>query len=125
MSFLNFILAQLSNFKIKLVNSRTVRLEWVTQEFDSTDDISYDYIVYYEEIGVSQTEKTTSVPTGARFTTIGNLRERALYQFAVAISKRVGREQTIGKRTSPKRIRTDTSVEQSGESQKSRLSVST
>ena len=121
--FFIFILAFLSRFKINLVNSRTVRVEWVPQEYDPSDDISYDYIVYYQEVGVSRPEKSISVPTGTRFTTIGNLRTGVLYQFAVAISKRVGREQMIGKRTPPKRIRTDISGQQSSEP-KSRLSVS-
>ena len=97
-------LATVTGFQVSLFDPRTARLDWESVTFPDTEKATFDYLIFYQEVGDS-VERVVEIPSTSTFVILKNLKGGAVYRFAIAVSRQVGIEMFTGDRSIPERAR--------------------
>ena len=98
-------IAQVSSLRAAQFGPRTARLDWESVTFPDTEEPNYNYLVFYQEVGVSGLERSIKVPSTSTFVVLKNLKGGVEYNFAIAVSRQVGIEAYTGDRSLQERAR--------------------
>ena len=96
-------IAQVPSLRAASFGPHAASLEWESVTFPDTEEPNFNYLVFYQEVGVSGLERSIKVPSTSNFVVIRNLKGGAEYNFAIAVSRQVGIETYTGVWSLPER----------------------